>query len=85
MLTFVKGKIDLSDKTLPVPAEEPLRTIKSLKMPRVAAELESVLPTDAFGVHGLSLRNRVPGAGALILIVIKQLVFVSIFLLMKKD
>jgi pimeloyl-ACP methyl ester carboxylesterase len=72
MLTFVNGKIELSDKTLPLPVGEIHLTIKTLKMPWDTSELETVLPADAFAVHGLSVRNRVPGMGAPILAVRKK-------------
>jgi pimeloyl-ACP methyl ester carboxylesterase len=72
MLAFVDGKIDLSDKTLSLPVGEIHITIKTLKMPWDTSELETVLPADAFEVHGLSVRNRVPGMGAPILAVRKK-------------
>jgi pimeloyl-ACP methyl ester carboxylesterase len=72
ILTFVDGKIELSDKFLPLPVGGIHVTIKNLKMPWDTAELETVLPADAFAVHGLSVRNRVPGMGAPILAVRKK-------------
>jgi pimeloyl-ACP methyl ester carboxylesterase len=72
MLVFIEGKIDLSDKTLPLPVGEIHITIKTIKMPWDTAELETVLPADSFEVHGLSVRNRVPGVGAPILAVRKK-------------
>jgi pimeloyl-ACP methyl ester carboxylesterase len=72
MLTFVNGKVELSDKTLSLPVGEIHLTIKTLKMPWDTSELETVLPADAFAVHGLSIRNRIPGMGAPILAVRKK-------------
>jgi pimeloyl-ACP methyl ester carboxylesterase len=72
MLTFIDGKIDLSDKILPLPVGNIHVTIKPLKLPWDPEELATVLPADAFEVHGLSIRNRVPGMGAPILAVRKK-------------
>jgi pimeloyl-ACP methyl ester carboxylesterase len=72
LLTFVDGKIDFSDKILQLPVGNIHVTIKTLKLPWNPEELATVLPADEFEIHGLSVRNRVPGVGAPILAVRKK-------------
>jgi pimeloyl-ACP methyl ester carboxylesterase len=71
-MVFTDGKVNLGDKILPMPVGTLHLTIKTLKMPWDVKELDHVYPADAFAVHGLSVRNRVPGVGAPILAVRKK-------------
>ncbi|MCF8024884.1 MAG: hypothetical protein K9K82_05300 [Desulfobacteraceae bacterium] len=64
LLATGDGKVRFKEKILPMPAGNVHVKIKTLKMPWDSKELATILPADAFEIHGLSVRNRMPGLGA---------------------
>jgi pimeloyl-ACP methyl ester carboxylesterase len=72
LIIFNEGKIALHDKVLPLPTGKIHLKLKTLEMPWDTTELDAVFPADAFQIHGLSVRNRMPGMGAPILAVRKK-------------
>ncbi len=72
LLTFIDGRIELGDKILPLPVGNIHLTVKSIGVPWNPEELQTVLPADEFEIHGLSVRNRLPGMGAPIIALRKK-------------
>lgn len=69
VLTFSEGKVELKENSLPLPVGAINISVKILETPWNPDEFATILPADTFEVHGLSVRNRVPGLGAPILAV----------------
>ena len=72
VLTFSKGRVDLKEKSLPLPVGDIHLSFKNFETPWNPKEFITILPADTFEVYGLSVRNRVPGLGAPILAVRKK-------------
>lgn len=72
LVTVMDGKLAARDCTLALPAGRMRLSFTSLEVPWDVTELANVLPADGFEVHGLSVRNRMPGLGAPILAVRKK-------------
>ncbi len=69
VLTFTDGQVNLKSNTMPLPVGDIHMSLKKLEMPWDPKAFDTVLPADTFEVHGLSVRNRIPGLGAPILAV----------------
>ncbi len=72
VLTFSEGKVDLQEKSVPLPVGDIYLSLKNQDIPWDPKKVTKILPADTFEVYGLSVRNRIPGLGAPILSIRKK-------------
>lgn len=72
LLSFADGRLAFTDRIAPLPAGNIHLTVKTIQMPWDPNEVETIFPADTFEIHGLSVRNRIPGMGAPVVAVRKK-------------